>query len=254
MSEHLSELNAALGRFHREGGTGNRLVVSRGPAWFVLNSGRGEPQARCHAATQKLLGDELRITPDGVVALRMAGFARAPQERALSRHLDIATEQQRAELPGLFQSWLDAVYGLDESHETHVSLSLGERPVLENERVHQAIRVLAKNRTAAARQAVYRALLKAHLSLVVDAAGEPAPFGSLQGSHTYAVFTSVAEADLSDPRGHNTEVLPGWAIFPRLHALTPGSLQINPDGRLGGELYRNEIEALANAAANYRPR
>jgi len=27
-----------------------------------------------------------------------------------------------------------------------------------------------------------------------------------------------------------------------------GSLLVNPQGRLGGELYRNEIEALASAA------
>ena len=37
------------------------------------------------------------------------------------------------------------------------------------------------------------------------------------------------------------------ALFPRLATLAPGSLMINPDGRLGGELYRNEIEALARA-------
>ena len=89
---------------------------------------------------------------------------------------------------------------------------------------------------------------------MLDADGAPAPFGTLGGAHTYAVFTSTAEADLWDPRGLEVALRPGWSIFPAISSLNPGSLQINPEGRLGGELYRNEVESLARASASYQPR
>jgi hypothetical protein len=252
MSEPLTELHFALRRLHGEGGSDNRLVVSRGPAWFVLKASMGKPKARCIAATQKLLGDSLAIPPEGVVALRMADFARARGERSLSRTVDIGTEEERLDLAGVLLSWFGAVFGLDDSHETGVGLRMGEGPIMDNQSLHQAVRVLASDRSQDARQAVYRALLRAQLLLVVDENGAPKPFGTLGGAHTYAVFTSVAEADLSDPRGHDVKLVPGWSIFPVLSALNPGSLQINPDGQLGGELYRNEVEALARASASYR--
>ncbi|MCO4770639.1 MAG: SseB family protein [Deltaproteobacteria bacterium] len=252
MTDPQTALQQALGRLRSEGGSDNRLVVTRGPAWFVLRASRGATEARCIAATQRLLGDQHRIPADGVVALRMADFAKPRGARTLSRSVDISTEEARADLAGVLLSWLEAVFGLDSSHATAVSLSLGDVPVFDNERLHQAIRVLASDRSPDARQSVYRALLRAQLLLVVDEHGAPAPFGTLGGAHTYAVFTSVAEADLRDPRGLEMKLVHGWSIFPELSALTPGSLQINPGGRLGGELYRNELESLARASGSYR--
>jgi hypothetical protein len=252
MSEPLNQLHLALSRLHEAGGTDNRLVISRGPAWFVIKAARGQPRARCIAATHKLLGESLAIPPEGVVALRMADFARARGERSLSRGVDIRTDEERLDLAGVVLSWFEAVFGVDDSYETTMSLSLGDSPVLDNEALHKSIRVLASDRSPGARQAVYRELLRAQLLLVADDQGSPKPFGTLGGADTYAVFTSVAEADLSDPRGHGLKLVRGWSIFPVLTDLIPGSLQINPDGQLGGELYRNEVEALARASASYR--
>lgn len=248
-----AELHAALTRLHREGGTGNRLIVSRGPAWFALRAALGDREASCTAAPQRHLGDAIKLSAEGIIALRMAGFAKAAGARSLSRAVDIATDAQRADLARLLPRWLSEVYGPSDGPVT-AELRLGERVVLDNDRLHQAIRHLAKARSQGARQAVYQALLHAQLLLLVDGSGSPAPCGELQGFHTYAIFTSAAESDLWDPRGLRVKQLPGWSIFPRLAALKPGSLQINPDGRLGGELYRNEVEALADACGAFRNR
>lgn len=253
MSELRTELQAALARLQRDGGTGNRLVVSRGPAWFALSAAAGDRRGRCVAATQKHLGDALKLTPESIIALRRADFAKARGERALSREVDLGSEDARSELAAQLLGWFETVFGLDaDAAKTRVSVKLGDRPDLDNDHLHEAIRVLAKKRTPDARQAVYRALLQAELQLVVDLSGNPARLGELGGAATYAVFTSVAEADLWDPRGLNVQVAPGWSIFPRVAALSPGSLQINPSGRLGGELYRNELESLARACDRYR--
>ena len=251
-TEIHTEIHTALTRLRREGGTGNRLVVGRGPAWFVLTAALGDAQATCTAVTQRQLGDTLTISAEGIIALRMAGFAKGPGARALSRAVDIATDDQRADLARLLPRWLSEIFSQDTPAQPVVDLRLGEAYTLDNSRLHQAIRHLAKTRSHGARQAMYQALLRARLMLVVDEGGEPAPFGELQGFHTYAVFTSGEEVDLWDPRRLSLKELPGWSIFPKLAALKPGSLQINPDGRLGGELYRNEVEALANACGRWQ--
>jgi len=42
-------------------------------------------------------------------------------------------------------------------------------------------------------------------------------------------------------------VIKGRAVFPMLMRVRTGSLLVNPGGAVGGELYRNEVEAIAAA-------
>ena len=65
-----ASLEAALARLVQEGGSDNRLVVSCGPAWFVLRGRRGRSQVSCLAAAKRYLPDSVVLRPENVLFLR----------------------------------------------------------------------------------------------------------------------------------------------------------------------------------------
>ncbi len=239
--EHLA---TALNRLHTEGGTGNRLVVSAGPAWLVIRARRGALQARCIAASTRHLPDALKLGPGAISALRGAGFALPAGARCLERGVDLTTDASRTAVADLLVDLLRRIYR-QSADALALDLTLGDAPTTTNAALHDAMRALAKRRNPDARHAVYRALLRADLLLIVEPDGTPRSFGTLGSADSYAVFTTGAAAERWDPRGLPAQVVPGWRLFPRLSRLRPGSLLINPSGTLGGELYRGEIDAIA---------
>ncbi len=241
------DLNAALASLVESGGTENTLLLGLGSAWFHLRAARGASEAVCHAASNAYLPTAARLGVAQVQLLRGAGFTHRDGERALSQTVSLASESDRSSLLSVLRELFDRVYGAVGEDWSWV-VTRGDVSSVRNPALDDAVRAVAKQRLPALRQALYRQLLLSELLLLVDDEDTPMVVGDLSGWPTFAVFSDNAALRLWDPRGGRTRVAVGRTLFPSLMPHRFGSVLLNPHGRLGGELYRNEVEALANAA------
>lgn len=239
----LSEMQHALERLTREGGTGNRLVVRGGRAWFVFHGAKGGSEIRSEAAAKQYLGKDFPLSLNDVGLIRRAGFAQVPPFKTLQR---VDAADQCAVIAQRTQELLASAY----KHEGALKLeiTLGDRDSTKNENLLEAIRGAAGKRTPEARNSLYKAMLRSTFLLRVDANGHPLAVGKLQSWDVFAAFSSLDALRIYAPTVDAFRTLPGRQLFPSLLDLKVGSLLIDPGGRLGGELFRNELETLARAA------
>lgn len=134
----------------------------------------------------------------------------------------------------------------------------------------RAMRRLASERTPAARNRMYHCLMATALlvplrddevSPPTDAEGfsevdtalarKFAVLESLAGESVLAAFVEQDALHRLRP-GCSSARVRGWQLFPLLVPLRPASLLLNRGGSAGGELYRHEIEMLAEASARWR--
>lgn len=235
------ELAAALAALTRDGGDANRVVLTGGEGFLVIEGAPGRDRFRVLAAGSA----QVRTSAEQVHALRLRGFTKVVGTSSLGR---VVVDPE----PEAFADELVATLGELWSGEPAVELRLASRPAVKNERLHDAMRALAKARDMPARNAVYGSLLGADLLVVVDETG-PKTVDDLSGWDVKACFSDYDQLLAWDPRAPATRQLPGYQLFPMLAQLPRvGSLLINPRGRVGGELYRNEVLALARAAVGRR--
>ena len=228
-----------------QGGSGNRLVIQGQKAWLVVHGRKERAELRVVAASSAYLERKLSLAEVG--RLRAAGFENRPGRKALEWHTELPAEEL---LPRLLEL-LEGLYG---ETELQGQLHLGEADMTSNERVDEAIRKVAKTRSEQDRHGLYRALLDATLLLPMDPDGSPRSFGTLGSFQSYAVFTDAQAVERFEPRGLPVRHMNGRELFPLLMGadLKTGSLLVNPQGQLGGELYRNELETLAKAVRRRR--
>lgn len=246
-------LVAALQRLVTEGGDGNRLVWTRGHAFCVLTGERGGRSLTVEAAPSAMLPEGQGLTLRQVHRLRDAGFVKRPGMRALVRHVALDD-------PGALRALVDTLRGLfvevyGASGDDQVAFQLGALDRTENAPLIAAMETLAKKRDHSLRTRVYRELLDAELLLLVDTAGAagaaaapPRVVGELSGWDVAGCFTDLAALRHFDPRVPPYRPIRGRQLFPMLAEMPRlGSLLVNPGGRIGGELYRNEVQTLAEA-------
>lgn len=231
----------ALNALRSQGGSGNRLVLSVGPVWFVFSGARGQQAIRCEAAAKAWLPNSVPMGMEQTGQLRMAGFVRDGQPKLLARTFRQASDEILAVVLPLF----DAVYG--QSGEPTLKLYLGDAQTMDNPRLMAAMRRVSKERSTAARQEVYRALIRSELMVLVDDEGDMVRLGTLGSRPVYGIFSDWDSLRHWDPRGHTIRVSRGSPLFLGLAETEVGSILINPQGQVGGELYRNEILAIAEA-------
>ncbi|MFT5585342.1 MAG: hypothetical protein ACI9VR_002931 [Cognaticolwellia sp.] len=242
MSE-TSDLQHALEQLTQAGGTGNRLVVRGGRAWFVFHGAKGGSEIRSEAAAKHYLGKEHPLSLNDVSLIRRSGFGQVPPFKTLQR---VDAADQSAIIADRTRELLAVAY----KHEGPLTLelSLGDKELTENPDLLEAIRGAAGKRTPEARNSLYRALLRSTLLLRLDSKGLPLAVGKLQSWDVFAAFSSLDALRLYAPTVDSFRAIKGRLLFPSLLDLNVGSLLIDPGGRLGGELFRNEVETLARAA------
>ena len=98
-----------------------------------------------------------------------------------------------------------------------------------------------------ARQELYRSLIRADLLIPLDGKGDMVQVGTLGDRPVFGVFTDWLSLRHWDPRGHAYRKTRGSPFFLGLGQTPAGSVLINPQGQVGGELYRNEILSIAAA-------
>ncbi len=247
------EVGRAFASLVGDGGNGNRLVWSRGPAFFVVSGELGGRSVTVEAAPSGLLPKEAALSLRKVQRIRDAGFESRPGHKALVRHVSLdapgALARLQQDLVGLFCE----VYG--ESGDDQVAISLGEQEGTRNAPLLDVMKAVAETRDHGLRTDLYRAMLNARLLLLVDSPNEadgppgaPTIVGDLSGWSVVGGFTDIDQLRRWDPRVPPYQVVPGRVLFPFLvEQPKVGSLLINPRGSLGGELYRNELQTLADA-------
>ena len=134
----------------------------------------------------------------------------------------------------------------------------------------RAMRRLASERTPAARNRMYHCLMSATLLVplrddevgpAIDAEGYSevdatlaskfAVLETLGGESVLGAFVELDALHRLRPGCLSARVR-GWQLFPMLVSQRPASLLLNRGGSAGGEIYRHEIEMLAEAAGHWR--
>ena len=128
----------------------------------------------------------------------------------------------------------------------------------ENERLLTAMKNLARTRDEASRKQMYRALLAAELYVPLTVHSEGAVetrFAQdepLHGKPVYVVFTSLATLRRWQEEPGEHSVLKGDELFTLLAKSDIGSCLINPLHKIRGELYRHEVQMLAEAVTRLK--
>ena len=126
------------------------------------------------------------------------------------------------------------------------------------ERLLKAMKTLARKRDEPSRKAMYRALLNAELfiPLVAEGGGSLetrfAQDEPLHGRPVYVVFTSLKTLRGWHEEGAEHTTLKGDELFTLLAQSDIGSCLINPEHNIRGELYRHEVQMLAEAVTRLK--
>jgi len=243
----------ALQQLVESGGSGNRLVIARGPAWFHCSAGNGDRSILVEAAPSSALPKARALSPNRVSALRQAGFAKRPGHVCLGRHVALDDPMAIGTLAEQLLGLFDTVYQ-EADGETSLASHSGDLEQTANPKLIEAMRMMAKKRDHKLRTSLYRALLDSKLLLLLTDSNSDTPLkvGELMRFDVYAAFTSWDALRRFEPRGGAYAVIQGRRLFGRLLQHNVGSLLIDPKSSVGGELYRNELETLADASHGTR--
>lgn len=131
-----------------------------------------------------------------------------------------------------------------------------------NESLIDAMRLLARNRDDWHRKQVYQQVLRAKLVVpvkqpVADAEDltldDLVAADELVGRPSFVAFTDVVGLKKWRRDHEHYQVVQGVPFVLLLASGQVGSLLINRGGKVGGELYYNEIDAMARAVTGARP-
>ncbi len=236
------------------GGDANRLRISHGDYYMLVFGEQGSTEVEVEVVANRFLPRPAHLTSGRLEVVTQKGFSATVRNRAnLQRCYDLADQDAGGGLIGEVVDIFQRAFGCDDLGAATLDLQLQDRDPTKNPELLRAMKRLARLRDHSARQQVYRALLVADLLLLVaDETHSPHKVEELSGFPVFAVFTDYTALRMWQPLGFRYHKIRGYDLFPRLAALGIGSLLINPKGNIGGELYRNEVDGLANAAARYR--
>lgn len=241
----------SLRRLTSEGGAENRLVAAVGASYLIFHGRAGSPEITIEAATNFYLQGADALTPARTRVLGERGFAERPGRNNAYREVRAADGEALGRVAAESLQIFAAVYGAPEGVEAELELQLGDPDPTANPELVRAMRALAVRRDMEARQRVYVAVMKGSF-LVPGAPGAPRVVDRLGGLPVFAAFSDAASLRLWEPRGCPLVHVSGDRIVPLAVELGAGSLLINPRGNVGGELYINELRAIAEALARRR--
>lgn len=183
--------------------------------------------------------------------LREQQLERRPGSGALEVLVTAEGPRAFSDMAARIEGMLEALFDRGGGDFYAVSIEREMNPA--NEELLELVRVLVRRKDMESRRQVYQAVVNGRFWLPLrEAAGDqllpvvegwPEPF---HGAPVWAVFTDL-EA-LKDYRDNvqPAVVVTGVRLVQALHVYGVGALKINPSSKVGGELYGNEIETLAN--------
>lgn len=247
-------------RLTGEGGTANRLLLDTPRGWVQFLGQRGNPTLMVEVSAGKYLPEGARLEVEGEQQLWDRGFRRAHRAAPFGRQSPLTGHDHAGALAAEALDILHQVFPPEAvpagGAAPRLDLHLGDAPGTTNSALHDRMVALSKDRSMQARQRLYGTLVKAELLVGLErpfkgpaGLGADLPlrsFGALSGANVVGVFTDWEHLRNYDPRLIPVLPIAGEVLFPLLSAQRVASLLINPGGGVArGELYRNEIDALA---------
>jgi hypothetical protein len=140
---------------------------------------------------------------------------------------------------------------------------MSDTPEPDNARLIRAMKMAARVRSDSNRKRLYHALVGSELWFAVTggwtaenplATENVVCAGEINGRRSAAVFTSRENATKWREEHQEYVLMNGTDLFGALIQTKVGSVQINPAGPIGGELYRHEVETIAEGGRILRLR
>jgi len=235
-----------------------RLVVAVGPVYLLSVARRGEDTIVQEAVASAVLPPELKLSSERGQLLRNLGFGKSSGRRNWKRRhgpeLLATIAEQSVDI-------LTRVYGVEGEPTIELIEDDSEHP--ENPSLVEAMRKVAKQRDDAARHAMYSEMLNATFLAPMDPEVDDDAEDSEallafeiqpSGRPTLGVFSDWASLRLWSPQGHDYAPIHGADLFGLAIERDAASVRINPEGDVGGELHRNEVETLVRAVETFRRR
>lgn len=235
-----------------------RLVVAVGPVYLLSVARRGEDTIEQEAVSSAMLPPELKLSSERGQLLRSLGFGKSSGRRNWKRRHGPDDLAQIAEQS---VDILTRVYGVEASPTIELIEDDSEHP--ENPTLIAAMRKVAKQRDEPTRHAMYSEMLNASFLVpmdpeVDDDAEDSEAIMALEvqpsGRPILGAFTDWGSLRLWSPCGCDYAPIHGSDLFGLAVDRNAASVRINPEGDVGGELHRNEVDMLVNAVATFRRR
>lgn len=238
-----------------------RLLARRDGRYVIAIRRQGQTGTWLELGTDSA-GTGFRTEPDVRDRLADAGFERerrGPMRVWIARDSDGAgslQERQRATSQRL-QEALDLLGAAP--GETAVDITVEAQTPPHNPKLIEAMRAVARSAEVPARQALYAALANAELVVPIDPEtldGPPDQHAPLvledfEGGPVFAVFSDVDALRGWRHEGHPWAGVHGVDFFAHAQRAGVTSVRVNPDGEIGGELYRNEVAAIVEGIRKF---
>ena len=125
LSDAEEEIGSSLLALTTEGGPGSFLVISSGEVYIQFAGNVGNQRLRCESISNQYLPDKLKISAAGADRLKSLGFVLGGDPiEVFSRTYDLPTDDYAAGIAQLSLRILTEVYGLAQTAEVEVHLSL----------------------------------------------------------------------------------------------------------------------------------
>lgn len=235
-----------------------QIVVEQGPVYLQFLRSHGN-QVLFESVSSSFLPAEFKLSSGRAAKLRELGFekqAGANWQRTFSK--SECSQWDVNQLVTQCEEILRDIYAAEgEISVTQRDLQ-DDHP--DNEDLVESMRAVAQTRSAEARHRMYTALVNATLLVPIDPdAEDDASDGEefyvidiLDGHPVFLAFSDWPSLRRWSPRGFSYMPMHGSEFFELAIERDLGSVQINPRGEVGGELYRHEIEMLVEGVRNYR--
>jgi hypothetical protein len=215
----------------------------------------------CETVASRFLPAQLKLSSERAAALRELGYHKRDGHPNWSREVPITAHDLSA-LSSEIEHILSGVYGVDASQlAARLIHDDTEHPA--NPDLLDAMRTIAgDNSDPSKRHRLYNAMLNATFLVPLDPDADDAAdsgdeffvFERLSERPVFGVFTDWASLRAWKPRTWPYLPVHGSDLFAILVEQSLAGLNVNPDGRVGWQLFHHEVETLAGAVRDWKSR
>lgn len=233
-----------------------RLLARRGESYVLLVRRAAGGAVRLELGTEAA-GARFEVDADMRARLGAGGFARIAGDTTprpwAAVHRGYSAEQLRDRLQDAFEALGAPDVGV------RFELMIDAEAPPDNPRLVEAMRAVARSGDVPTRQALYAALVNATLLIPVDPGSLDAPpeqqqplvLDEVGGRPVYAAFSDAGSLRSWRHAGHPWAGVDGAEFFAHAERAGVGAVRINPGGKVGGELYPNEVEAITEGVRRF---
>ena len=245
-SSFANTLSNELPKLHQD--PNGRLLVQIDEYWAILHSLDVPSRALLEISSNTYLSSSKQLDASQSKQLTDLSYTQRRRKRSLGKLVPIASPQHHDQLITELSYIFEDVLQIN-TDQAQVRFYPKARHALKNKTLLQSMKRMSKSKQHSLRIELYKALLNSTLLLLTseDNPSQPLQTDSIMNYPVYTCFTDYESARCYDPRVGQLSELFAYQIFNQVWDLNVGSLQINPKGDIGGELYRNEIETLIQA-------